>query len=79
MMNEAQVIMFKCVCAYGRISELRAIVVKNAWEIEELKILENWWQTLNQAQQAKIKNVMRRFATEAQFLAQRNLKDRRDA
>jgi len=77
MMTEAQLIMFKCICAYGRICELQAKLIKNPWEIEEEKLLAEWWQTLNLAQHAKIKNVMRRYSVQAQMLAQRNIKDKK--
>lgn len=78
-MNENQVIMFKCICAYGRICELRSILIRSVWEEEELKLLENWWQKLTPQQTAKIKNVMRQYSIQAQVLAQRNIKDKRDA
>lgn len=79
MMTEAQVIMFKCICAYGRICELQAKTIKSVWELDELKMLEDWWNTLTPQQHAKIKNVMRKFSVQAQVLAQKNLKDKKDA
>lgn len=79
MMTESQMIMFKCICAYGRICELRSILIRSNWEQEELKLLENWWQILTPQQVAKIKNVMRSYSMQAQVLAQRNIKDKKDA
>lgn len=78
-MNERETVMFKCICAYGRICELRQILIRSPWEQEELKLLEDWWEKLLPQQHAKIKNVMRQYAVAAQVLAQKNIKDKKDA